>query len=87
MGLIMNKNGFTLLELMIVIMIIGIIAAVAIPAITRQNGYNIPQPQYSTIPIGNLGNVGKLCYDNKSILIINQFPIYELDFDGTPSRC
>ena len=86
----MNKNGFTLLELMIVLMIIGMIAAIAMPVINRINrinGRNIPQPQYSTIPIGNLGNVGKLCYDNKSILIINQFPIYELDFDGTPSRC
>ena len=40
----MKRNGFSLLELIIVIAILGILAAILLPALTETRGGSWPQP-------------------------------------------
>jgi prepilin-type N-terminal cleavage/methylation domain-containing protein len=75
------KKGFTLIEMMIVIAIIGIIAAVVFPMFTKQNVAS------DGSKVRQLYGASEYCHDGVVYLQYNRGLSIKLDQYGKPVTC
>jgi prepilin-type N-terminal cleavage/methylation domain-containing protein len=94
--LAMEKRGFTILELLIVIGLIGLMAAIALPRISRTLvGQNVKSSRAAVISAHGLarataiqrGIASKLVFSGNTVLVISENPVTRaVDTVGVPNN-